>query len=202
MNFEIRDAQPDDVADLVALMRELAQFESLTHLFVATEADLADALFGLNPAAGALVATLDNEVVGYALYFQNYSTFVGRRGLYLEDLYVQPALPRHRPRHRGCCARSRRSPSSASAAASNGPCSTGTARRSISTNGWAPPCCPTGAWCASRARRSMRSPGSRRPATNKPRRVRRPLAGGFPAATPQASSGSASPEAAPSSPAA
>ncbi|ATF85092.1 MULTISPECIES: GNAT family N-acetyltransferase [Burkholderia] len=91
MNFEIRDAQPDDVADLVALTRELAQFESLTHLFVATEADLADALFGRNPAAGALVATLDNEVVGYALYFQNYSTFVGKRGLYLEDLYVKPA---------------------------------------------------------------------------------------------------------------
>ncbi|MEX3555614.1 MAG: hypothetical protein VB131_03015, partial [Burkholderia gladioli] len=68
MNFEIRDAQPDDVADLVALTRELAQFESLTHLFVATEADLADALFGLNPAAGALGATHDNEVVSYALY--------------------------------------------------------------------------------------------------------------------------------------
>ncbi|WP_414451985.1 N-acetyltransferase family protein [Burkholderia sp. 22PA0099] len=72
-------------------MRELAEFESLTHLFVATEADLDDALFGPNPAAGALVATQDGAVVGYALYFQNYSTFLGKRGLYLEDLYVQPA---------------------------------------------------------------------------------------------------------------
>ncbi|WP_414445539.1 N-acetyltransferase family protein [Burkholderia sp. 22PA0106] len=72
-------------------MRELAEFESLTHLFVATEADLDDALFGPDPAAGALVATQDGAVVGYALYFQNYSTFLGKRGLYLEDLYVQPA---------------------------------------------------------------------------------------------------------------
>lgn len=87
----IRAAAPGDAAALVALMRELAEFESLTHLFVATEADLDDALFGPSPAAGALVATQDNAVVGYALYFQNYSTFLGKRGLYLEDLYVQPA---------------------------------------------------------------------------------------------------------------
>ncbi|ALK29752.1 GNAT family N-acetyltransferase [Burkholderia plantarii] len=91
MKFEIRDAAPSDVAALIALTRELAEFESLTHLFVATEADLADALFGKNPAAGALVATHDDDLVGYALYFQNYSTFVGKRGLYLEDLYVKPA---------------------------------------------------------------------------------------------------------------
>ncbi|MBI0325928.1 GNAT family N-acetyltransferase [Burkholderia plantarii] len=91
MKFEIRDAAPSDVAALIALTRELAEFESLTHLFVATEADLADALFGQNPAAGALVATHDDDVIGYALYFQNYSTFVGKRGLYLEDLYVKPA---------------------------------------------------------------------------------------------------------------
>lgn len=87
----IRAAVPGDAAALVALMRELAEFEALTHLFVATEADLDDALFGPEPAAGALVATQDGAVVGYALYFQNYSTFLGRRGLYLEDLYVQPA---------------------------------------------------------------------------------------------------------------
>ncbi len=91
MNVAIRDATPGDVPALVALTRELAEYESLTHLFVATEADLHDALFGPNPAAGALVASQDHDVVGYALYFQNYSTFVGKRGLYLEDLYVKPA---------------------------------------------------------------------------------------------------------------
>ncbi|HDR9097134.1 GNAT family N-acetyltransferase [Burkholderia vietnamiensis] len=87
----IRPAEARDVGAIVALMRELAEFEKLTHLFVATEADLADALFGERPAAEALVAEQDGAIVAYALFFHNYSTFVGRRGLYLEDLYVQPA---------------------------------------------------------------------------------------------------------------
>ncbi|HDR9209906.1 TPA: GNAT family N-acetyltransferase [Burkholderia vietnamiensis] len=87
----IRPAEARDVGAIVALMRELAEFKKLTHLFVATEADLADALFGERPAAEALVAELDGAIVAYALFFHNYSTFVGRRGLYLEDLYVQPA---------------------------------------------------------------------------------------------------------------
>ena len=87
----IRPAEARDVGAIVALMRELAEFEKLTHLFVATEADLADALFGERPAAEALVAEQDGAIVAYALFFHNYSTFVGHRGLYLEDLYVQPA---------------------------------------------------------------------------------------------------------------
>jgi GNAT superfamily N-acetyltransferase len=88
----IRTATPDDVDAMLALMRELAEFEKLTHLFVATRESLHAALFGPQPAAEALVATRDARVVGYALYFQNFSTFLSRRGLYLEDLYVQPAL--------------------------------------------------------------------------------------------------------------
>ncbi|WP_323118639.1 GNAT family N-acetyltransferase [Burkholderia alba] len=72
-------------------MRELAEFEQLTHLFVATDADVADALFGSRPSAEALVAERGGALVGYALFFHNYSTFLGRRGLYLEDLYVQPS---------------------------------------------------------------------------------------------------------------
>lgn len=87
----IRAAEPRDVGTILALMRELAEFEKLTHLFVATEDDLADALFGTRPAAEALVAERDGTLVGYALFFHNYSTFLGRRGLYLEDLYVQPS---------------------------------------------------------------------------------------------------------------
>ncbi|MEX3958105.1 N-acetyltransferase family protein [Trinickia sp. EG282A] len=77
---------------MLALMRELAEFEKLTHLFVATEQSLSEALFGGRPAAEALVAELDGRLVGYALFFHNFSTFLSRRGLYLEDLYVQPAL--------------------------------------------------------------------------------------------------------------
>lgn len=87
----IRAAQARDVGAILALMRELAEFEKLAHLFVATEADLADALFGEQPAAEARVAEHDGAIVAYALFFHNYSTFLGRRGLYLEDLYVQPS---------------------------------------------------------------------------------------------------------------
>jgi GNAT superfamily N-acetyltransferase len=143
----IRPAEARDVGAIVALMRELAEFEKLTHLFVATEADLADALFGERPAAEALVAEQDGAIVAYALFFHNYSTFVGRRGLYLEDLYVQPAQRGTGSAPR-CCGTSPRSPSSAAARASNGRYSTGTAPRSTSTRRWARPCCPTGASCA------------------------------------------------------
>lgn len=92
MTDVIRDATPLDVGGMLGLMRELAEYEKLTHLFVATEASLRDALFGERPAAEALVAEQDGKIVGYALYFHNFSTFLSRRGLYLEDLYVQPAL--------------------------------------------------------------------------------------------------------------
>ncbi|PLZ02604.1 GNAT family N-acetyltransferase [Burkholderia sp. WAC0059] len=87
----LRAAAPADVGALFALMRELAEFEKLTHLFVATEDGVRDALFGPRAPAEALVAEVHGRIVGYALYFHNYSTFLGRRGLYLEDLYVQPA---------------------------------------------------------------------------------------------------------------
>lgn len=91
MTATIRAAAPADVGAVHALMYELAEFEKLTHLFVGTPEGLADALFGARPAAEALVAEEAGKIVGYALFFHNYSTFLGRRGLYLEDLYVQPS---------------------------------------------------------------------------------------------------------------
>ncbi|HTH60510.1 MAG TPA: GNAT family N-acetyltransferase [Paraburkholderia sp.] len=91
MSAAIRPATPADVGAMVALMLELAEFEKLTHLFVATDADLRDALFGARASAEALVAEDGGRLVAYALFFHNYSTFLGRRGLYLEDLYVQPS---------------------------------------------------------------------------------------------------------------
>ncbi|MEX3932926.1 N-acetyltransferase family protein [Paraburkholderia phymatum] len=91
MSATIRAATPADVGAMLALMRELAEFEKLTHLFIATEEGVHDALFGARPSAEALVAERDGRIIGYALFFHNYSTFLGRRGLYLEDLYVQPA---------------------------------------------------------------------------------------------------------------
>lgn len=91
MLANIRAATPADVSAMHALMYELAEFEKLTHLFVGTTDGLADALFGARPSAEALVAEDGGRIVAYALFFHNYSTFLGRRGLYLEDLYVQPS---------------------------------------------------------------------------------------------------------------
>ncbi|MDE1927010.1 MAG: GNAT family N-acetyltransferase [Burkholderiales bacterium] len=87
----IRPATPDDVEAIVALIRELAAFEQLAHLVVVTPQSLAPQLFGPRPAAEAIVAEADGAVVGFALFFPNFSTFLGRPGLYLEDLYVRPA---------------------------------------------------------------------------------------------------------------
>ena len=92
MAHVIRNATPSDVPGMLSLMRELAEYEKLTHLFVATEETLSEALFGARPSAEAIVAQREGSIVGYALFFHNFSTFLGRRGLYLEDLYVQPAL--------------------------------------------------------------------------------------------------------------
>lgn len=91
MSTTIRPATPADVGAIFSLMLELAEFEKLTHLFVATEAGVHDALFGEQRAAEALVAEAGGRIVAYALFFHNFSTFLGRRGLYLEDLYVQPS---------------------------------------------------------------------------------------------------------------
>lgn len=92
--FTLRPATPADVPVLLGLVRELARFERLEHEVVATEPDFAEALFGPTRNVEAVVARVEGEPVGFALWFHDFSTFVGRRGLYLEDLYV-------RPEHRG-----------------------------------------------------------------------------------------------------
>lgn len=86
----IRPAEPQDVPSIHALLQELAAYERLSHEVKATTASLDEALFGSRPSAEALVAEAAGEIVGYALFFTTYSTFVGRPGLYLEDVYVQP----------------------------------------------------------------------------------------------------------------
>ncbi|MDQ6683757.1 MAG: GNAT family N-acetyltransferase, partial [Pseudomonadota bacterium] len=84
-------ATRDDVEELVRLIRALAEYERLLHLVEVTPQSLALQLFGPRPAAEAIVATVDSAVVGFALFFANFSTFLGRPGLYLEDLFVEPA---------------------------------------------------------------------------------------------------------------
>jgi GNAT superfamily N-acetyltransferase len=93
--FLLRPAEPRDVEAIVRLIRELAEFEKLTHLVQATPEKLHPHLFGPRPVAEALVAEAgegdDREVVAFALFFTNFSTFLAQSGLYLEDLYVEPA---------------------------------------------------------------------------------------------------------------
>ena len=91
----LRPATVADVALLLAFIRELGGFEQLAHEVVADEAVLADSLFGERPAAEAVIAEVDGAPAGFALFFHNFSTFHGRRGLYLEDLFVRPAYRGH-----------------------------------------------------------------------------------------------------------
>jgi GNAT superfamily N-acetyltransferase len=91
----IRAAQPDDVPTILALVRELASYEREPDAVTATEADLTRALFGDQPALFGLIAEHEGGVAGFALWFLNFSTWLGRHGIYLEDLYVRPELRGH-----------------------------------------------------------------------------------------------------------
>jgi GNAT superfamily N-acetyltransferase len=91
----IRDATRDDVAAIHELVCELAAYERLAGAVESTPAMFETALFGEQPAARALVADDDGEVVGFALYFTTFSTFLGRSGIWLEDLFVRPGARRN-----------------------------------------------------------------------------------------------------------
>ncbi len=87
----LRPATKADLSAIVGLITELADFEKLTHLVVVTPESLEPHLFGPRPVAEAVVGEVGGQVVAFALFFTNFSTFLGQPGLYLEDLYVQPA---------------------------------------------------------------------------------------------------------------
>ncbi|GEM71635.1 GNAT family N-acetyltransferase [Sphingomonas aquatilis] len=90
-DIPIRPATPDDIATILRFVQDLAAFEREPDAVEATEAMLSEALFGPQPAAEAVIAEEAGAPVGFALFFHNFSTWKGRRGLYLEDLYVTPA---------------------------------------------------------------------------------------------------------------
>ncbi|HUF28458.1 MAG TPA: GNAT family N-acetyltransferase [Gemmatimonadaceae bacterium] len=90
-SLRIDPATPVDVPLLVEFIRELAEYERLAHEVRAKEVLLHDALFGPRPVVEAIIARLGDEPAGWALYFHNFSTFLTRKGLYIEDLYVRPA---------------------------------------------------------------------------------------------------------------
>jgi GNAT superfamily N-acetyltransferase len=89
-NVRIVPARPEDVPVILNLIRALGEYERLSHEVVATEDGLRTWLFGERPAAEVVLAYVDGSVTGFALFFHNFSTFLGRPGLYLEDLFVVP----------------------------------------------------------------------------------------------------------------
>jgi GNAT superfamily N-acetyltransferase len=92
MDSTISAVMPCEVPVLLELIRELARFERLEHEVTATQESLSEALFSPQPAAGAFLARYGSEAAGYAIYFFTFSSFVGRAGLWLEDVYVRPAF--------------------------------------------------------------------------------------------------------------
>jgi GNAT superfamily N-acetyltransferase len=89
-SIDIAPATPGDVALILKLIAALADYEKLSHEVIATEASLTAALFGPKPSAEAVIARVDGVPAGFALFFHNFSTFMGKHGLYLEDLFVLP----------------------------------------------------------------------------------------------------------------
>ncbi len=88
----IRTALPADIPDIARLIRALAEYEKLTDALALDESRLHEHLFGKEPRAEVLIAEVEGRVAGFALFFHNYSTFKARPGLYLEDLFVEPAM--------------------------------------------------------------------------------------------------------------
>lgn len=94
-DFTIRAAIENDVAVILALIRELAEYEHLAHEVTATAEDIRRSLFGDRPVAEALIGDYRGVPISFALFFYSYSTFLGKAGIYLEDLYVQPQYRRN-----------------------------------------------------------------------------------------------------------
>jgi GNAT superfamily N-acetyltransferase len=89
-NLRIEKANEEHLPLILSFIRELAEYERLSDEVVASEESLREALFGERPAAEVVISYYGDEAVGFALFFHNFSTFLSRRGLYLEDLYVRP----------------------------------------------------------------------------------------------------------------
>ena len=108
-NFKIRDATVADIPIILQLIRDLATYERAPNDVVATEKGLHEVLFGAEPAAKVVIAFENTEPVGFAVYFFNFSTWLGRPGLYLEDLFVKArdARSRLRPRLAGASGKDR-----------------------------------------------------------------------------------------------
>lgn len=92
--IEIREAVADDSQLILKFVKELALYEKAEHEVVAEEKDIRDSIFGADTTVQALICSLNNIPIGFAVYFYNYSTWQGRKGIYLEDLYISPEYRR------------------------------------------------------------------------------------------------------------
>ncbi|MDO9322584.1 MAG: GNAT family N-acetyltransferase [Pseudomonas sp.] len=90
MSIDIRAATPADAGQILAFITELAIYEKAEHQVSANVADIEQSLFAADSPARGLICSLDGQPIGFAVYFFNYSTWLGRKGLYLEDLYISP----------------------------------------------------------------------------------------------------------------
>jgi len=95
MNFQIETAKEEHISSIVALMREFAAYENLLEYLEITEEKLYDALFGENGFVECLIATSDEKIVAYAIYFLNFSSFRGQTGVYLEDIYITESFRKY-----------------------------------------------------------------------------------------------------------
>ncbi len=93
--LKIREALPADCVFILEMIQELAEFEKLAHQVIATEKSLREQLFGNTPMAFVLIAEVNGAKSGFALYFYNFSTFLAKPGIYLEDLYVKESMRSH-----------------------------------------------------------------------------------------------------------
>ncbi len=93
--LSIREAKPDDIALILKYITELAEYEKAPEQVTASAEDIHNSLFGTQPSCSGLICSLDGEAVGFAVYFYNYSTWLGKPGLYLEDIYITPSKRGH-----------------------------------------------------------------------------------------------------------
>ena len=101
-DFVIREAVENDVPLILSFIHELAEYEKLANEVVATETVLRESLFGDRKVAEVFLGYYQGEAVAFALFFHNFSTFLGQPGIYLEDLYVKPQMRAHLARERKC----------------------------------------------------------------------------------------------------
>jgi GNAT superfamily N-acetyltransferase len=91
-DLTIREALPEDTSLILSFIKDLANYEKLLHEVLATEETLQESIFGEHKVAEVILGEIDGEAVGFALFFHNYSTFLGRQGIYIEDLFVKPHM--------------------------------------------------------------------------------------------------------------